>query len=81
MLMRNFGVLLLIAFNLLLITACKRDIERNVLSVEKPNSKSEANFSIEMSSETCVEDEEDGNSMDTILKPTILGYHLINQPY
>lgn len=29
----------------------------------------------------CVEDQDNGNSQDTLLKPTVLGYHLINHPY
>ena len=40
-----------------------------------------ATMSTALSSTTCVEDQEDGNGMDTLLKPTILGYHLVNHPY
>jgi hypothetical protein len=32
-------------------------------------------------SSTCVVDAEVPTRMDTILRPTILGYHLINTPY
>jgi len=35
----------------------------------------------EASSGTCVEDQENVSTGDSILQPTILGYQLINQPY
>ena len=34
-----------------------------------------------ISSGTCIEDFDGGTGFDTILKPTVVGYQLINQPY
>lgn len=78
--MKHIIRLILIYFVLcLLLISCKKDFEQQSVYKSLPEeilgSRSQAMTS------TCVEDEDVGSTMDTLLKPTILGYHLVNQPY
>jgi hypothetical protein len=62
---------------------CKRDMDHlNHLNTSDLPGASKSGFSnTTMASGTCIEDADDGLGYDTILKPTILGYHLVNHPY
>ncbi len=63
--------------------SCKRDLQEQInakaLAATAGTINSES--STLMPSTTCVEDQDNGIGMDTILTPTILGYRLIGNPY
>ena len=74
---------LLISLVLLItITSCKKDLAGNDADETTLKSSAQSAAAVEtMSSGTCVEDFDGGSGYDTVLKPTVLGYMLINQPY
>jgi len=80
--MRNLLLFISILFMIFFFSCKKKDfdsIEKNNYSeaaAAKPN-----NLAALISGGTCIEDLYDPSDYDSILKPTILGYHLINHPY
>lgn len=75
--MKSYPLLLLLFWCLILVNfSCKKTfIDR------QQDSQIYSDIFSNASSSTCVEDAELGTRMDTILKPTILGYRLSNLPY
>jgi hypothetical protein len=74
----------LLFFNLLifLFIGCKKkDLETQTSNAASLNSITSQKILSGPSGSSCIDDVDDGSGYDSILKPTILGYHLVNHPY
>lgn len=78
----RFSLLSSICGLLLLLTSCKRELDRQESVHNVTSSVSKAGLVTSLSTtSSCVEDQDLGNGYDSLPIPTILGNHLVNHPY
>ncbi len=70
-----------IAILAIIFAACQKDIQLEPSPTGKSGKMHSARSSLQLLTTSCVEDQDIYNRPDTILIPTILGAHLINNPY
>ncbi len=74
--------LLFFSFFIFLFIGCKKkDLETQTTNAANLNSITSQKTLSGPSGSSCIDDVDDGSGYDSILKPTILGYHLVNHPY
>lgn len=74
-------LLLLTAVLLVIIISCKKNDFKNLSDPNLSASSKTTSSAMLSLSGFCISDTDDPAAYDSVLKPTILGYHLVNQPY